>query len=90
MRITSIGQARLTTLLVAGVLCGASLALSGCQRTEETASKGPAEIAGKQLDRAAVEAGRGLKQAAEETGRVIEKAGAKLQQKAQEAQEAQK
>jgi len=86
MRSTSIGHARLTTLLTAGVLCSASLAVAGCQRTEETAGKGPAEIVGKQLDRAAVEAGRGLKQAAEETGKVIEKAGAKLQEKAQEAQ----
>ncbi|MES2830883.1 MAG: hypothetical protein V4695_02690 [Pseudomonadota bacterium] len=86
MSIQSIKQNRFAKLLSVGVLCGAGIVLSACERTVETADKGPAEIAGKQLDKAAVEAGRGLKQAAEETGKVIEKAGAKLQEKAQEAQ----
>ena len=86
MFIQSVRRSRFAKLLSASVLCGASVVLSGCERTVETTDKGPAEIAGKQLDKAAVEAGRGLKQAAEETGRVIEQAGAKLQEKAQEAQ----
>jgi len=74
-------------LISTTALCVASLALTGCGRTEDASSgQGPAEVAGKQLDKAAIEAGRGLKQAAEETGKVIEKAGAKLQEKAQEAQ----
>lgn len=59
--------------------------LTGCQRTDD-AGKGPAEIAGKQIDKAAVEAGKELKQAAQATGKAIENAGAKMQEKAKEAQ----
>lgn len=60
--------------------------LTGCQRSDDAAGKGPAEIAGKQIDKAAVEAGKELKQAAQATGKAIENAGAKMQEKAREAQ----
>ena len=58
--------------------------LSGCQKNEPMQDKGPAEMAGKQIDRAAAEAGRELKQAAQDTGKALEKAGASIQEKAQE------
>lgn len=74
----------MNSLFLAAVLLAAGL--TGCQRSDDAAGKGPAEIAGKQLDKAAVEAGKELKQAAEATGRVIENAGAKMQEKAKEAQ----
>ncbi len=72
------------TLCLAAVLLAAGL--SGCQRSDDAAGKGPAEIAGKQIDKAAVEAGKELKQAAAATGKAIEQAGAKMQEKAKEAQ----
>lgn len=75
-------------------LCAILLFLPGCERVENSAAKGPtegpAETAGKQLDKAAVEASRGLKRAAEETGKAIENAGIKLQEKAQASQAAEK
>ena len=54
------------------------------EMADDTAGKGPAEIAGKQIDKAAVEAGKELKEVAQETGKALEKAGAKLQEKVQE------
>lgn len=67
------------------VLLAAVVVFSGCNKTD-TAGAGPAETAGKQLDKAAAEAGKELKQAAEKTGQVIERAGEKMQEKAKEAQ----
>jgi hypothetical protein len=64
----------------------ATAGLAGCDKPVDNAGKGPAEIAGKQIDKAAVEAGKELKSAAQKTGEVIEQAGAKLQEKAKEAQ----
>ena len=61
-----------------------SMSLAACQKTEESEGKGPAELAGKQIDRAAAEAGRELKKAAQDTGKALEKAGASIQEKAQE------
>lgn len=69
---------------LAALLIGAA-ALAGCQKTD-TEGKGPAEVAGKQIDKAAVEAGKELKQAAQEAGKAMENAGAKIQEKAKEAQ----
>lgn len=76
--------ARSTTFLKAGMLLAAALSLVACEKTGENAGKGPAEIAGKQIDKAAVVAGKELKEAAKETGAALEKAGAKLQEKVQE------
>ncbi len=67
------------------LLLAAAFGLTACQKTDAE-GKGPAEIAGKQIDKAAVEAGKHLKEAAQQTGAVIEKAGEKMQEKAQEAQ----
>jgi vacuolar-type H+-ATPase subunit H len=63
-------------IALAALLIGVA-ALTGCQK---------AEIAGKQIDKAAVEAGKELKQAAQEAGKAMENAGAKMQEKAKEAQ----
>jgi hypothetical protein len=71
-------------IALAALLIGVA-ALTGCQKTDEQ-GKGPAEIAGKQIDNAAVEAGKELKQAAQEAGKAMENAGAKMQEKAKEAQ----
>ena len=71
--------------LLSTVLLGALVSLAGCNKTDND-GKGPAEVAGKQLDKAAVQAGKELKQAAEITGKAIENAGAKMQEKAKEAQ----
>ena len=75
-------------LLATGKLFAAviliSMSLGACQKNEEAGGKGPAELAGKQIDRAAAEAGRELKQAAQDTGKALERAGASIQEKAQE------
>ena len=76
----------ISSMLKAVFLLAAFTALAGCQKPEDTAGKGPAEIAGRQIDKAAVEIGKGLKEAAGETGKAIEKAGERMQEKAQEAQ----
>ncbi|MBC7413687.1 MAG: hypothetical protein H7327_01985 [Herminiimonas sp.] len=78
---------RKSTILTAGMMLAAMISLGACTKTDDTAGKGPAEIAGKQIDKAAVEAGKELKQAAQETGKALEKAGAKLQEKVQEKAE---
>lgn len=77
---------RIARLGASCALVSMLILLSACQKTEDTAGKGPAEIAGKQIDKAAVEAGKELKHAAEKTGEVLEKTGAKMQEKAKEAQ----
>ena len=74
------------TLCITTALLMATAILSGCEKSSENAGKGPAEIAGKQIDKAAAVAGKELKQAAQETGKAIEHAGAKMQEKAKEAQ----
>ncbi len=86
MRVTSTNILRLRTLALIVALSSACIAMSGCQPNKDASGQGPAEVAGKKLDQAAVVAGRELKQAAEKTGEVIEKAGVKLQEKAEEAQ----
>ena len=75
---------RISSLLIATALTLGAAALAGCQKPE--AGKGPAEVAGKELDKAAVVAGKELKQAAEKTGELMQKAGEKIQEKAKEAQ----
>ena len=75
---------RLNALLNAGIMLAALCTLGACEKTGDNAGKGPAEIAGKEIDKAAAVAGKELKQAAKETGAALEKAGAKLQEKVQE------
>jgi hypothetical protein len=63
--------------------------VSACQQKEAEATagqQGPAEIAGKHIDQAAVKAGEQLNKVAEEAGKGLAKAGEKLQNAAQEAQ----
>jgi hypothetical protein len=76
---TTCSHLMFAALLVAGVT------LTGCQKADNE-GKGPAEVAGKQIDKAAVEAGKELKEAAAATGKAMENAGAKMQEKAKEAQ----
>jgi uncharacterized lipoprotein YehR (DUF1307 family) len=72
-------------LLLSAVALVASV--TACQKREATADqKGPAETAGKQIDRAAVKAGEQLNKVAEEAGKGLAKAGEKLQNAAQDAQ----
>lgn len=52
----------------------AGLALAACGRHE-----GPAEQAGKRLDRAVQEAGEAVGKAVEATGKAVEKTGEKIQ-----------
>lgn len=77
---------RLASLFVAATVTLAAAALAGCDKPVDSNGKGPAEVAGKQLDKAAVVAGQELKQAAEKTGELMQKAGEKIQEKAKEAQ----
>lgn len=79
-----ISMTRPISWLNAGLLFAALCSLGACDKSPETAGKGPAEVAGKEIDKAAVVAGKELKQAAEQTGKALEKAGAKLQEKVQE------
>ena len=74
------------SLLITASLALGIATLAGCQKPENAAGQGPAEVAGKQLDKAAVVAGQELKQAAEKTGELMQKAGEKIQEKAKEAQ----
>ena len=74
------------SLLMAVSLALGAATLAGCQKSENSAGQGPAEVAGKQLDKAAVVAGKELKQAAEKTGELMQKAGEKIQEQAKEAQ----
>ena len=77
---------RISSVLIACTLTLGAAALSGCNKPVDSNGKGPAEVAGKQLDKAAVVAGQELKQAAEKTGELMQKAGEKIQEKAKEAQ----
>lgn len=79
-----ISTTRLNTLFSTGMVLVALSTLGACEKTGDNAGKGPAEIAGKEIDKAAAVAGKELKQAAKETGVALEKAGAKLQEKVQE------
>ncbi len=77
---------RIPSLLIVTALTLGAVTLAGCQKPADSTGKGPAEVAGKQLDKAAVVAGQELKQAAEKTGELMQKAGEKIQEKAKEAQ----
>jgi hypothetical protein len=59
-----------TTVVMSALL----MALSGCQKQE-----GPAEKAGKQIDKAAEQAGEKIDKAGQKLGEEVEKAGEKIQ-----------
>jgi hypothetical protein len=61
------------------------VALSACQKNDNTADKGPAEKVGKQLDQAAAKAAVEINKAAEQAGKGLEKAGESLQNTAKDA-----
>lgn len=72
---TKMGKS-LITALVLGTLF---VALNGCQKKE-----GPAERAGKEMDRAAEKTGQQLDKAIDKTGEKIEQAGEKIKDTAKD------
>lgn len=76
-----------TRLLVAACLI---TGLAACEKTDTAAGeKGPAEKAGQQIDQAASRAGEELNKAAEVAGKGLQQLGQKIQNEAEEAQQAQ-
>jgi hypothetical protein len=75
---------RLAALSLVAVMAAS---LSGCEKKPDAGAAGPAENAGKQLDKAAVKAGAELNKAAEKAGEGLQKAGKKMQSAAKEAQD---
>ena len=74
-------------LVATAVLAGG---LAACEKNE-TASReeGPAERAGQQLDQAAARASEELNKAAEAAGKGLQQLGQKIQNEAEQAQQAQ-
>jgi 16S rRNA G527 N7-methylase RsmG len=76
----------LRLIVLASMLTG----LVACQKTDTAANeKGPAEKAGQQLDQAASRAGEELNKAAEAAGKGLQQLGQKMQNEAEQAQQAQ-
>lgn len=76
------------SLIAMGVLAAS---LGACQKNEAvTENEGPAEKAGQQLDQAAARASEELNKVAEKAGKGLQEIGRKLQNEAQDAQDAQK
>ena len=74
-------------LLLAAVL---ATGLAACQKTDTAAGeKGPAEKAGQQLDQAASRASEEISKAAEVAGKGLQQLGQKIQNEAEQAQQAQ-
>ncbi|WP_291986068.1 hypothetical protein [Candidatus Accumulibacter sp. ACC007] len=71
------------TLLVSALL----LALSACQKHE---SEGPAEHAGKEIDKVVAKAGQQVEKAGEEINKVVEKAGQQVEKAGEAIQDAAK
>lgn len=64
--------------------------LAGCEKTDTAAGeKGPAEKAGQQLDQAAARASEEMNKAAEVAGKGLQQLGQKIQNEAEQAQQAQ-
>ena len=64
--------------------------VAACEKSEtSSAEKGPAEQAGQKLDQAASRAGEELNKAAEVAGKGLQKFGQKIQNEAEQAQQAQ-
>jgi hypothetical protein len=77
----------LARLVTAGLML---TGLAACQKNETTSDeRGPAEKAGQQLDQAAARAGEELNKAAEVAGKGLQKLGQKIQNEAEQAQQAQ-
>jgi hypothetical protein len=77
------------TIAVCLTIC--LLTLGACQKQEPAVGeKGAAEKAGQQIDQAAVRAGEEINKAAEKAGKGLQELGQKIQNEAQDAQQAQK
>lgn len=64
--------------------------LAACEKTDTAAGeKGPAEKAGQQLDQAASRASEEMNKAAEVAGKGLQQLGQKIQNEAEQAQQAQ-
>jgi len=75
-------------LLMAAILAAG---LAACEKTDTaTGEKGPAERAGQQLDQAASRASEELNKAAEVAGKGLQQLGQKIQNEAEQAQQAEK
>ena len=72
---------KISRIAIAALMLGALVAgLSGCQKKE-----GPAERAGKEIDKAAEKTGEAINKAINKTGEKMEKAGEKMQDAAKDA-----
>jgi hypothetical protein len=72
---TKIGRSVIATLVLGILVAG----LSGCQKKE-----GPAERAGKEIDKAAENTGHQIEKAADKIGEKFEKAGEKIKDAAKD------
>ena len=72
---TKIGRIVIAALMLGALVAG----LSGCQKKE-----GPAERAGKEIDKAAEKTGEVINKAVTKTGEKMEKAGEKMQDAAKD------
>ena len=71
-------------------IVGLVTGLAACEKTETASGeKGPAEKAGQQLDQAASRASEELNKAAEVAGKGLQQLGQKIQNEAEQAQQAQ-
>ncbi|MDB5853027.1 MAG: hypothetical protein JWR22_1068 [Herminiimonas sp.] len=76
-----------TRLAAVSLVAVIGAGLAGCEKKPETSAAGPAETAGKQLDKAAAKAAVELNKAAEKAGEGLQNAGKKMQSAAKEAQD---
>ena len=72
---TKIGRSFIATLVLGTLF----VALAGCQKKE-----GPAERAGKEMDRAAEKTGKELEKAADKVGDTLKEAGGKIKDAAKD------
>jgi F0F1-type ATP synthase membrane subunit b/b' len=72
--------------MIAVLLATLALALGACQKPEDKRI-GPAEQAGREIDKAAGKAGEKLEQAGEKLNKATEKLGEKVEQAGKEMQE---
>ncbi|MDB5763817.1 MAG: hypothetical protein JWQ21_2812 [Herminiimonas sp.] len=63
-----------------------AISLAACEKSQDTAEKGPAEKVGQQLDQAAAQAAVQINKAAEQAGKGLAKAGETIQGAAKNAQ----
>lgn len=66
--------------------CAMLLALTACQKKDETGGPGVAEQAGKQIDQAASKAGEEMSKLGEKAGEKMQEAGKKLQEQSAESE----